>query len=425
MVKELNCPQQGVFYIEHAVAMQVVRALDFKQVSYIFVPDTQEDGNDARAVRQPWSEKNQFLVILVIFITHAFVDSTDNFYPYPVSKKGDLVDAATLLFPHISNSSSLNLESRHTIQGRPDIQSFAFDLGGSTCACTLQWDKQQYWQRVWYGMKYVYGHAYTALYGVILLQRWQWVVLYKIFNEIVEELATGVFGVWATFNQVQDLEPRYDTIVNDLTLAGIPFTALGCHIVYVIGLADPFGETLSYNLRSTKTVCLLFFYYFVQNSINGFWGKFGNQEIRISGLNIHAGKLATTILQLSFLCLTWTMRALPMRQFYMISSCALLMSCPFIFTFGNEPVNEQIDAFLAFSLTGIGVSVYQYYYTQKNKHILAFALATYASALVLFCSFAYSSYPPVAAPTEQFYYKRKWCGVGYGGNEDSCSWIRE
>jgi len=76
MVKEMYCRQQGVFYIENALAMQVVRALDFKQVSFMLVLAKQEDGNDARAVRQPWSEKNQFLMILVIFIIHAFVDST-------------------------------------------------------------------------------------------------------------------------------------------------------------------------------------------------------------------------------------------------------------------------------------------------------------------------------------------------------------
>ena len=82
---------------------------------------------------------------------------TDTFVATPTAK---LIDSANLLFSPISNiSHQINLhndyknqDDRLFVHDREDITSFAFDLGGTTCACLLAWDVQQYWQRVFYGL---------------------------------------------------------------------------------------------------------------------------------------------------------------------------------------------------------------------------------------------------------------------------------
>jgi hypothetical protein len=110
---------------------------------------------------------------------------------------------------------------------RQDIKSFGFDLGGSTCACLLQWDIQQYWQRVFYGKKYVVFHCTTGFFGVLFLHRPQWVLIWKILNEVLEELKNAIVGRWAWTVSVLDMESRYDTLINDILLTAIPFSALG------------------------------------------------------------------------------------------------------------------------------------------------------------------------------------------------------
>ena len=55
----------------------------------------------------------------------------------------ELVDYPDVLF-----SSRDELPSALSVDERPDIASFGFDLGGSTCACLLHWDVKQYWQQV-------------------------------------------------------------------------------------------------------------------------------------------------------------------------------------------------------------------------------------------------------------------------------------
>ena len=81
----------------------------------------------------------------------------------------DLVDYADVLFS--SRAKANKLRNAISVYDRPDISSFGFDLGGSTCACQLQWDVKQYWQRVFYGPKYVAPHCITNFLGIIFFHR--------------------------------------------------------------------------------------------------------------------------------------------------------------------------------------------------------------------------------------------------------------
>ena len=400
--------------------MQVVEALDFRRGPYTQLLAKQGDAEDTRAVRQPWSEWSQLLALISLFIFLVVILSTAEIYAHDIAKSSDLVDAASFLFPHLTNSSWHKLVSPHSVESRPDIKSFAFDLGGSTCACTMQWDAAQYWQRVWYGMKYVTGHVFTVFFGVVLLQRWQWVVIYKIVNECVEELVMPLFSRWANINPIQDVEPRYDTLINDLVLAVVPFLGLGCHVVYVVGLLDPFPEQLCYNLQSVKLVCLSFLQYFILNSYIGVADIFGGHLYRISEIHIDIGKFVGTLCQILILYFIWQMRALPVKSYYKIVTIACVILIPFVIHSAKESPNEQIISVLSFALAGIVTSTYHKYYTNKSRYILALALPLYLSALILYVSFA----SVVSAPQNQFYYKRKWCGIGFGGKEESCSRIR-
>jgi hypothetical protein len=98
------------------------------------------------------------LVIVLLVLANSIFKTEDE--PTPSE---ELRDAAEHLFPSVSSSVSLN--SAIHIEDRDDIRSFAFDLGGSTCACLLQWDTQQYLQRGFYGTKYVAFHCTTAFFG--------------------------------------------------------------------------------------------------------------------------------------------------------------------------------------------------------------------------------------------------------------------
>jgi len=400
--------------------MQAVAALDFRRGPYTQLLAKQGDVEDTCAVRQPWSEWHQFIAMIGLTVLLIPIMSTGNFNSIPAAKTGDLIDAATFLFPHISNTTSRDLSSLHTVEGRPDIKSFGYDLGGSTCACTLQWDRSQYWQRVWYGMKYVYAHVFTVFFGVILFQRWKWVLIYKVANECLEELAMPVLGKWAATVAIQDVEPRYDSFVNDLVLAAIPFMGLGCHLLYVVDMPDPFPDGLEYNVKNYKSVSILLFEFWVLITYAVVGGKFGGNTIRVSDIHIDVGKCVVSFLQMMILYFVWFMRALPIKLYYEVLAVALIILCPFVFYSDRVSPNEQIAAVLSFALAGIVTSVYHKCYTNKSRYVLAFALPLYLSAFVLYVSFS----SVVSAPQNQFYYKRMWCGIGFGGKQESCSRIR-
>lgn len=334
-----------------------------------------------------------------------------------------LVDAATLLFPHLSNHTPPVLASPASVKGRPDIRSFGFDLGGSTCACTMQWDRTQYWQRVFYGAKFVNGHALTAFIGVLLLQRWQWVFIYKFANEILEELAMGVWGLWAGIEPAMQLEPRYDSLVNDNILAAIPFICLACHFVYVVDLEDPFTRKPAHDMHSYKQVFTALLQYYVLNSAHAVSKNFGDRTTDVGGLDIHHGKVFASGVQLAILLVVWRMREWSMSTFWSSAQCLALIWCPFVFRPAGHPLNDQIDATLALALPGIFTSIYQYRHTEKNACVLYFALFWYTGSLAFYCQMTYSANPLIPPPDNTFYYRRSGCGLGGTGVQDSCSSI--
>ena len=400
--------------------MQVAVALDFRRGPYMQLLAKHADVEDTRAVRQPWSEWHQLLVVIALRFFYFVFMSLDKFYVAPPTPTAKLVDTAFLLFPHLTNSSARVLISPHTVEGRPDIKSFGYDLGGSTCACTLQWDKYQYWQRVMYGTKYVSAHVFTVFIGVLILQRWQWVILYKVLNEVLEELMMPIRGRWAYADHIEDMETRYDSLLNDLCLAVVPFVLLGCHFVYVIDLQDPFPDILTCEIKSAKRVVLAFSQYYLVNTYNGIWNKFDGHVIEVFGIGIEIGKVFALSVQFMLLYIIWMLRALPYPKYKQCVLCLSLIWIPFTFYSPVKQPNEQISAILAFALAGIATSIYHYYYTSKNIHVLALMCPVYIMSFVLYASFSYLLYPPA----DRFYYKRKWCGLGYGGKEDSCSRIR-
>jgi len=400
--------------------MQAVAALDFRRGPYTQLLAKQGDVEDTLPVRQPWSEWHQFLVLFALMLLISVFQSLDNFYVKPTTPAAKLVDTAVFLFPHLTNSSARVLISPHTIQDRPDIKSFGYDLGGSTCACTLQWDQTQYWQRVMYGTKYVSAHVFTVFLGVLILQRWQWVVLYKVLNEVLEELVMPIRGRWAFDDHIQDMETRYDSLINDLCLAVVPFVILCCHFVYVIDLEDPFPDTLSYDMKSARRVVLAFTQYFVLNTYNGVWNKFDGHIVEVLGIGVEIGKVFALSVQCMVLYIIWVLRALPFPKYINCVWGLTLIWIPFTFYSPVNQPNEQISAILAFALAGIATSIYHYYYTVKNKYVLALVCPAYIMAFVLYASFSHIVHPPV----DRFYYHRRWCGLGYGGKEDSCSSIR-
>ena len=212
---------------------------------------------------RPWDFWHQFVVLVALYFAFFAFMRLDDFYEYEHTPRDKLVDAAATLFPHLSTSpaSSSTLPGAAFVEGRPDIKSFGFDLGGSTCACTLQWNGHQYWQRLLYGAKHVCGHIFMAFLGVLICNRWQWVLLYKFLNETLEELDMPVNGVWGRTEPIMNMESRYDSLLNDTLLAAVPFAALCCHLLYVIDMPDSLDNRLNYDLRSCMSLLLVFAQY--------------------------------------------------------------------------------------------------------------------------------------------------------------------
>jgi hypothetical protein len=78
-----------------------------------------------------------------------------------------------------------------------------------------------------------------VFFGVLCLQRQQWVILWKMLNEVLEEIGMPIVGKFAWTVSVFNLESLYDTLINYLLLAVVPFIILGLHVVTVLELPDP------------------------------------------------------------------------------------------------------------------------------------------------------------------------------------------
>jgi hypothetical protein len=359
------------------------------------------------------------LVIGALVLMNAFV----RLHPDAPTAPGELRDAAGFLFPHLIphliphlNASAPARKHAMYVEGREDIQSFGFDLGGSTCACALQWDARQYWQRVFYGSKYVVFHCTTVFFGVLCLQRLQWVVLWKVLNEVLEEIGMPMVGKFAWTVSVFNLESRYDTLINDLLLAVVPFGALGLHVATVLKLADPIRHPAEVDKAYLAALASMFLQYnmFTQANQSHIW--LGGLGARFGGFACDVGKLTSCLLQIALLWLLVGMRRLSRGDAGAVTVFVAVLWAPFV-VHRVGPYDEQIIAILSFALTGFSVCCYQWL-AGTHPRLLVGALPCYAVALGLWWDFE----AILAPPSERFYYHAQWCGLSEGaGSWFSCA----
>ena len=180
---------------------------------------------EAQSVRTAWSWNQRLAITVVLFVVLRFRGAVFKTGASAATPTEELVDYADVLFS--SRGEADELPGALSVHERADISSFGFDLGGSTCACLLQWDVKQYWQRVFYGPKYVAAHCITNFLGVMFFHRWQWVVIWNYVHEIMEELSMATLNTWSGSEKVTDFESRYDSVINDMLLTSVPFILLG------------------------------------------------------------------------------------------------------------------------------------------------------------------------------------------------------
>ena len=372
----------------------------------------------AQSVRAAWSW-NQRLASSVVLFVLGFGLYNVKFYDFAATSTVDLVDYADMLF--CSRDESEKLPGALSVDKRPDIASFGFDLGGSSCACQLQWDVKQYWQRVFYGLKYVAPHCITNFLGVIFFHRWQWVIIYNYVHEIVEELSLGVGLGWALVNRPIDVESRYDTLINDMLLCCFPFIFLAQYLLYVLNVPDPFASGLHYDWNSLKMVGLTAVQYYVLLWCNNMAGMFGGKTWAIGQLQCHIGYLFACTLQIGLFYVIHLMNAWEGKQTLKICVVLTLIWLPFVFR-SVDNLDEQIIAILSFVLCAAAIFFYeQAYHRFDNNVLVVTALITIAS-FVVWWQFEHVLPPP----DNMFYAHRKWCGIAARskGLTDSCVHVK-
>jgi len=368
---------------------------------------------------EAWSLKKQCLVPLLVWFV-AYLVSNIQVYKMEATSPDQLRDAAAVLFPHLSRAAPRTLQSPYYVTGRPDIESWLYDLGGSSCACTLQWDKAQYWQRLFYGQKFVLAHVMTAFTGPFFVPCWEWNTLYKVLNEVLEELSMPVSGTWAGGGKPMEVEPRYDTLVSDLVLNGFVFTILANHAVYVLQLPSIAAYNLRWDLQSCQTLFTAFFQYYVLQLVQTLWGIFGYRTYKayIFGFLYLPGNVFAFVLQIAYLRLLWLMRAWRLDIYYKTVCLLVLLWTPFTFFTDVDTFHEQIQAILSFALTGFAVSAYQYHSNIGSVQILGFASICYVLAMIVYLSFQW--FPLIAVPGDHYYSKQGVCGMHNSSVTNSC-----
>ena len=367
--------------------------------------------------RHFWRE---FGVYVLVIFTLVLMNGYVRFYPATQTPTTQLRDAARFLFPHLNtcNTSSamrqtsapMRKTSALHIEGREDIQSFGFDLGGSTCACVLEWDMQQYWQRVFYGKKYIGFHCATAFFGVFCLHRPQWVLIWKILNEVAEELGNAIVGKWAWTVSVLDMESRYDTLINDILLTAIPFSALALHLVTVLELPDPIPHPATIDKAYLLQFVRIFAQYNMFNQANQSNIWFADKKWTLGRYACEVGQLTSCLFQIALIWLLVLLHRLSSKQARVITVCICVLWAPFVVhqvDYNGLPVDEQIVAILSFSLTGLFVCYYQLYIPSHGR-LFWIALLAYCASLCIWITFG----AIVSAPSDRFYFQdSRWCGL--------------
>jgi hypothetical protein len=96
------------------------------------------------------------------------------------------------------------------------------------CVCETGWDTTMYKQKVFTGFAFSIIHYIFPIMGVVVLNKWEWVIIGIFCNEIVEETMLGLWGFWGySADPAQDIEPRYDTLIRDIVLSAFLGTYIG------------------------------------------------------------------------------------------------------------------------------------------------------------------------------------------------------
>ena len=96
----------------------------------------------AQSVRAAWSWNQRLAITVVLFVVLRWRGAVFETGGIAATPTEELVDYADVLFS--SREEADTLPGALSVHERPDISTFGFDLGGSTCACLLQWDVKQY-----------------------------------------------------------------------------------------------------------------------------------------------------------------------------------------------------------------------------------------------------------------------------------------
>jgi hypothetical protein len=378
-------------------------ALRFEgRVSYALLSIEGQDPTSQDADPRLWRDCCVYvLVTATLVLVNAFV----RIHPDTPTPPGELRDAARFLFPNWNTSSPALKPAAMYIAGREDIQSFGFDLGGSTCACELQWDAQQYWQRVFYGTKYAAFHCTMVFFGVLCLQRPQWVILWKVLNEVLEEIGMPIVGKFAWTVSVFNLESLYDTLINDMLVAVVPFSALGLHVVTVLELPDPIRHPAEVDRAYLLQMASIFLQYIMFSQANQSHICLGLLEWTFDGVACKVGKLTSCLLQIALLWLLVVLHKLSRKSAGAISVLVSVLWALFV-VHRVWYYDEQIIAILSCLLVGISVCCYQWY-TGAHPRLLMTALPCYALALWIWWDFEAIVDPSV----DRFYYHAQWCGL--------------
>lgn len=253
--------------------------------------------------------------------------------------------------------------------------TFYYDLGGTTCSCALTWDITKYWKAV-LGANYVAAHASTMFWGYFFSRNVQWVLIYTVIAEILEELGLAFIGHWAWGNPFAGVEPRYNSLLNDIVLA-FPFCLLCRHFVLATNAPGAWERPFSVYFAAVQ-----FALFNVSMSLNNLFVRFGGLESAF----LHPGYIINCLAHISFVCaLAWAW-SWPKSFTMQLVACTFLLWLPFFVTTAPHHFQrEQVAALLSFGLVGLAICRMA---PRENGTTLLFSMLVYVASIVLYVVFA-------------------------------------
>jgi hypothetical protein len=248
-----------------------------------------------------------------------------------------------------------------------------------------------------------------SFFGVFCLHRPQWVLIWKIINEVIEELGNAIVGRWAWTVSVLNMESLYDTLINDTLLAFLPFSFLGLHVVTVLDLPDPIPHPATIDKAYMLQFSRIFAQYNMFNQANQSNSWFADQTWTLGSLACESGQLTSCLLQIELIWLLVYLCRLSSQQACVITVGIFVLWAQFVVHhvyYNGLPVDEQTVAILSFSVTGLFVCCYQWY-IKSHRLLFWIALLVYLASLNIWITLG----DIVSAPSDRFYFHSRWCGL--------------